>query len=59
VKLSIFDQLGREVQTLINQMQTAGNYSAVFNATNLPSGVYFYVLRDGQRTIVNHMAVLR
>jgi hypothetical protein len=59
VKLSVFDQLGREVQTLINQMQTAGSYSVVFNATDLPSGVYFYVLRDGQRVIVNHMAFLK
>ena len=59
VKLSIIDQLGREVQTLIDRSQNAGSYSAIFNATRLPSGVYFSVLNDGQQTIVKPMALLK
>ena len=59
VKLSIVDQLGREVQTLIDRSQNAGSYSAVFDATRLPSGVYFSVLNDGQKTLVKPMALLK
>ena len=59
VRLSIVDPLGREVQTLIDRTQNAGSYSAVFNATRLASGIYFYVLNDGQQTIVKQMALLK
>lgn len=44
VKLKIFDILGREIKTLINQSQTAGKHSVKFNASELPSGIYFYRL---------------
>jgi len=44
VELKIFDQLGREVTTLVNEVKSAGEYTATFNATELPSGVYFYQL---------------
>lgn len=44
VSLKVFDLLGREVATLVNERKTAGSYSAIFNAANLPSGVYFYSL---------------
>ncbi len=59
VRLFVVDLLGREVQTLVDRTQNAGSYSAVFNATRLPSGVYCYVLNDGQRTIVKQMALLK
>ena len=44
VSLKIYDILGREVLTLINEVRTAGAYSIKFNASNLPSGIYFYKL---------------
>jgi len=44
VVLKVFDILGREVDTLVNRLQDAGNYSVQFNASNLPSGLYFYRL---------------
>jgi endo-1,4-beta-xylanase len=44
VVLKIFDVLGREVQTLVNSMQPAGQYTVTFNARNLSSGLYFYSL---------------
>jgi hypothetical protein len=59
VRLSIFDLLGREVQTLVDRTQNPGSYSAVFDATKLPSGVYCYVLNDGVRTMVKQMALLK
>jgi Leucine-rich repeat (LRR) protein len=45
VKLSLYDMLGREVITLVNRSQDAGNYSINFNAGNLSGGLYFYKLQ--------------
>jgi hypothetical protein len=42
VKLEVYDMLGRKIETLVNENQHAGAYSATFNAVNLPSGTYFY-----------------
>jgi len=44
VTLKIYDILGREVLTLVNEEKPAGNYKVTFNGVNLPSGVYFYRL---------------
>jgi hypothetical protein len=44
VTLKIFDVLGREVATLVNEELNAGDYSLVFNANRLPNGIYFYQL---------------
>jgi hypothetical protein len=42
VSLKVFDLLGREVQTLVNEKQSAGIYEVKFDGTNLSSGIYFY-----------------
>jgi hypothetical protein len=42
VTLKIYDIMGREVRTLVNEYKTANNYSVEFNASELSSGVYFY-----------------
>ncbi len=47
VDLKVFDMLGREVETIVNSFQQAGNYKAVFAGNNLPSGVYMYKLTAG------------
>ncbi len=47
VTLELFDILGRQVKTLVNERQTAGTHSVTFNASNLSSGVYFYRLTAG------------
>ncbi len=44
VLLKIYDALGREVTTLVNELQPAGVYEARFDASNLSSGIYFYSL---------------
>lgn len=44
VTLKIYDQLGREIKTLIDDELGAGNFSATFSADNYSSGVYFYTL---------------
>jgi hypothetical protein len=47
VKLSIFDALGKEVNTLVNETQNSGNYNIEWNASAYPSGIYFYRLEAG------------
>ena len=48
VKLTVFDELGKKVKVLFDEYQQANKYEAVFDATNLPSGVYYYKLEaDG------------
>ena len=48
VQLKIFDMLGREVRTLVNENLKPGIYEAEFNAAELPSGVYFYQISCGK-----------
>lgn len=47
VKVVVFDILGREVVTLVNKKQSAGNYQIIFDAKNISSGIYFYSLQSG------------
>ena len=47
VTLKIFDLLGREVATLVNERRAPGTYNVRWDASRLPSGVYFYRLRAG------------
>jgi hypothetical protein len=47
VKLKVYDLLGKEVETLVNEMKYPGEYSIQFNGSNLPSGIYFYQLIAG------------
>jgi len=45
VSLKIYDILGKELETLVNERQTPGSYEVEFDASNLSSGVYFYQLK--------------
>ncbi|MEA3499665.1 MAG: T9SS type A sorting domain-containing protein, partial [Candidatus Marinimicrobia bacterium] len=47
VKLIIYDLLGKKVKTLVNEMQTSGNYKITFDGSNYSSGIYFYKLSIG------------
>lgn len=47
VTLKVYDGLGREVATLVNEMKEAGNYSVRFNACKISSGIYFYTINAG------------
>ncbi len=59
VTIKIYDVLGREVSALVNERQTAGSHSVNFNASNLPSGVYFYRLVAGNMTATKKMVLLK
>ena len=48
VSLKIYDVLGKEVVTLVNEVKEAGTYSAQFDGAKLSSGVYFYTLQAGK-----------
>jgi len=45
VKLKIYNLLGWEIKTLVNQRQEAGNYRVILNAAGLSSGIYIYQLK--------------
>jgi GH35 family endo-1,4-beta-xylanase len=47
VTLKVYDVLGREIKTLVNRVQTPGQYTATFDARNFASGVYLYRIRAG------------
>jgi hypothetical protein len=47
VLIKVYDILGREVATLVNDYQKAGRYQVEWNAGNLASGVYFYSIKAG------------
>ena len=47
VTIKVFDQLGKQVATLVNEEKPAGNYSVNFNASKLSSGVYYYRMKAG------------
>ncbi|MDA3860720.1 MAG: M14 family zinc carboxypeptidase [Melioribacteraceae bacterium] len=59
ISLKIYDILGREVATLVNKKQSAGNYEIIFNATNLTSGIYFYRLISGDFLESRKMLLLK
>ncbi|NOX66485.1 MAG: T9SS type A sorting domain-containing protein, partial [Chlorobi bacterium] len=59
VTLKVYDILGKEVATLVNEQQPAGEYEVVFNAENLPSGTYFYKLITNNFSKTKKMILLR
>jgi len=59
VSLKVYDVLGREVRTLVNEDLQPGSYEVTFNADGLASGVYLYRLRAGNFTQTKRMVLLR
>jgi hypothetical protein len=59
VQLMIYDVLGNEVATLVNEELPAGEYELTFDAIELPSGIYFYQLRAGIYIETKKMILLK
>jgi len=59
VTLKVYDILGKEVATLINEYKAAGNYIYEFNASNLSTGVYFYTINVNGFTDTKRMILVK
>jgi len=59
VTLKVYDLLGREIATIINEEKPIGEYEVEFDAAGLPSGIYFYQLRSGNYTETKKMVLIR
>ena len=64
VHITIYDMMGRQVKTLINDQQTAGHTSLQWNATNndgspVPAGIYLYILQAGELKQAKKMVLLK
>jgi len=57
--LKVFNILGQEVATLVNEVQSAGQHSVNFNASGLASGVYLYRLQAGEFTSSYKMVLMK
>ena len=59
ISIKLFDVLGREVRTLVNEEKAIGNYEVDFEAFNLPSGIYIYRLQAGDFIETKKMVLLK
>ena len=59
VRLTVYDILGREVRTLVNELKSAGTYEVSFDASALSSGVYFYKLETPSYSTTKRMLLVK
>jgi photosystem II stability/assembly factor-like uncharacterized protein len=59
VTLKIYNALGEEIKTLVNEIKQTGNYNIIFDATSLPSGIYFYRIQAGNFLETKKMILLK
>jgi hypothetical protein len=59
VNLTVYNSLGQEISVLVNEMQEKGNHSIIFNANDLPSGLYIYRLQSGKFSAVGKMVLTK
>jgi hypothetical protein len=59
VSLKVFDVLGRQVATLVNQVKHPGTYTVTWDASGVATGVYFYRLHAGSFVDVKKMLLVR
>jgi photosystem II stability/assembly factor-like uncharacterized protein len=59
VKLIVFDILGRQIETLVDDFKQSGNYKVEFNADNLSSGIYFYKLQTANYSETKKFLLLK
>ena len=59
VTIKIYDIVGREVATLVDEARSAGQYAVKFDASHLSSGIYFYSIKSGDYTAVKKMSLIK
>jgi hypothetical protein len=51
--------MGQEIMTLVNEILVKGKHNVIFNASNLPSGTYFYTMTSGEFTDTKTMILIK
>ena len=59
VTLKVYNILGKELVTLVNEERPAGNYKVIFNGSKFASGVYFYTFKAGNVVITKKLVLLK
>jgi hypothetical protein len=59
VSIKVYNLLGEEVATIIDEPRAAGNQEVIFHSGHLSSGVYFYVLDAGSSRLVRRMTLVK
>ena len=59
VTLKVYDILGKEITTLVNEQLNAGVYEISFDGSNLSSGIYFYQIRAGDFSETRKMLMVK
>ncbi len=59
VKIRVYNILGQKVRTLVNEFQTVGDIEVIFDAGDLPSGLYYYSMEAGLSTYVKNMMLIK
>jgi hypothetical protein len=59
VSIKVYNILGEEISTIVNEKKGAGNYNIYFNGIGLPSGIYFYRIQAGDFSETRKMILLK
>lgn len=59
ITLKIYNSLGKEILTLVNELRNSGRYDISFDGTNLPSGIYYYRIKAGNFEAVRKMVLVK
>jgi hypothetical protein len=59
VTLKVYDLFGKEIKTLVHEIQPAGTYDVNFNASGIVPGIYVYTLQAGSSGIMKKMIILK
>jgi hypothetical protein len=59
VILKVYNIMGKEIETLVNDQKSPGNYEVKFDASKLASGVYFYQLKSGDLILTKKLILMK
>ena len=59
VQITVYDLLGKEIKTLVNEVKGPGSYQVTFSASDISSGVYFYKITAGSFLDIKKMVVVK
>ena len=59
VTIEVFDVLGRKIETIVNETQSMGPHAAIWDASHVASGIYYYILQADGYTATKQMTILK